>query len=148
MEYLMTYGWAILVVMIVGIVMWQLGIFNMGGTAPTSSGFPKIKPQLTSCKMTTAGAFSCLFTNGAGTAITINGTTVAYGSTVCTATAPVQGDTVGLNDNFQVSANGCPTGVQGDQYSVEVSVWYTQSVAGTFVARNESGIVKGGYEQT
>ena len=46
MEYLMTYGWAILVVMIVGIVMWQLGIFNMGGTTLTSTGFAKIKPQL------------------------------------------------------------------------------------------------------
>lgn len=28
MEILLTYGWAILIVMIVGIVLWQLGIFN------------------------------------------------------------------------------------------------------------------------
>ena len=28
MEYLMTYGWAILVVMIVGVVLWQLGVFG------------------------------------------------------------------------------------------------------------------------
>ena len=53
MEYLMTYGWAILVVMIVGIVMWQLGIFNMGGTTVTmdkpslrirDAGGDKVKP--------------------------------------------------------------------------------------------------------
>jgi len=28
MEYLMTYGWAILVVIIVGVVLWQMGLFN------------------------------------------------------------------------------------------------------------------------
>jgi uncharacterized protein (UPF0333 family) len=30
MEYLMTYGWAILVVIIVGIVLWQSGVFGTG----------------------------------------------------------------------------------------------------------------------
>jgi hypothetical protein len=46
MEYLMTYGWAILVIMIVGVVMWQLGIFHMGVIPPTASGFPVMKPLL------------------------------------------------------------------------------------------------------
>jgi hypothetical protein len=50
MEYLMTYGWAILVVMVVGVAMWQLGIFNMGGgSAPTAKGFSVMKPILTTC---------------------------------------------------------------------------------------------------
>jgi hypothetical protein len=144
----MTYGWAILVVMIVGIVMWQLGIFNIGGTAPTSSGFPKIKPQLTSCKMTTAGAFSCLFTNGAGTAITINDTGVASGTNACTVlVAPATGDLVSIGDNFQISYTGCPACIAGDPYSLDIWVWYTQSVAGTSVSRNDTGKVKGGCEQ-
>ncbi|HEX55264.1 MAG TPA: hypothetical protein ENF49_03960, partial [Candidatus Altiarchaeales archaeon] len=44
MEYLMTYGWAILVVMIVGVVLWQLGIFGGGpGAVNTAHGFSKIK---------------------------------------------------------------------------------------------------------
>jgi len=30
MEILLTYGWAILVVIIVGVVLWQMGIFNPG----------------------------------------------------------------------------------------------------------------------
>ena len=147
MEYLMTYGWAILVVMIVGIVMWQLGIFNLGSTSVTSSGFPKIKPQLTSCKMTTLGVFTCLFTNGAGTAIVIDGVTVV-GTAACAApTAPTQGQIVSVGDNFQVSASGCPTGVQGDPYSIDVYLAYNQTVAGTIVTRNDTGKIKGPYEQ-
>jgi len=39
----MTYGWAILVVMIVGIVMWQLGIFNLGTGATTMDRLLKDK---------------------------------------------------------------------------------------------------------
>ena len=71
MEYLMTYGWAILVVMIVGIAMWQLGIFNMGGTTVTSTGFAKIKPQLAGTGLTADGQFIGVFTNGVGTRIDI-----------------------------------------------------------------------------
>ncbi len=43
MEYLMTYGWAILVVIIVGIVLWQSGVF--GTSAGGISGFSKIRVE-------------------------------------------------------------------------------------------------------
>ena len=43
MEYLMTYGWAILVVTIALLVMWQLGIFNLSGSVSSgSSGFGEV----------------------------------------------------------------------------------------------------------
>jgi hypothetical protein len=32
MEYLMTYGWAILIIMIVVVVLFYLGVFNLGST--------------------------------------------------------------------------------------------------------------------
>ena len=35
MEYLITYGWAIMVVMIVGVVLWQLGVFGDTSTRLT-----------------------------------------------------------------------------------------------------------------
>jgi hypothetical protein len=147
MEYLMTYGWAILVVMIVGIVMWQLGIFNLGSTSVTSSGFPKIKPQLTSCKMSTAGAFSCLFTNGAGSGITINmiSATAGVGGT-CATTLPAINSKVAVGDNFQVSATGCKTGAVGDPYTATLYISYTVTVAGTDVTHNDTGLVRGPYE--
>ena len=42
MEYLMTYGWAILVVLIVGIVLWKTGLF--GTSATGQSGFNVLVP--------------------------------------------------------------------------------------------------------
>ncbi len=74
LEYLMTYGWAILVVMVVGITMWHLGMFNMGSAIPpTSTGFSVMKPLLPTCKMAddvfgypvAENGFSCQFVNNA-----------------------------------------------------------------------------------
>ncbi|MFH1126365.1 MAG: hypothetical protein V1703_04505 [Candidatus Altiarchaeota archaeon] len=136
--------------MIVGIVMWQLGIFNLGSTAVTSSGFPKIKPQLTSCKMTVNGDFSCLFTNGAGTAIIVNEQPALFtGAQECVdATAePTAGTRVGVGDNFMVSSSGCSEGSPGEPYSVDVYIYYNVTVAGVQVSHNDTGKVKGPYEQ-
>ncbi len=45
MEYVMTYGWAIIIVMIVGLALWSLGILNLGKTYPKGfSGFSGVRP--------------------------------------------------------------------------------------------------------
>lgn len=45
MEYLMTYGWAIIVVMIVGLALWNAGILKIGPTYPKGfSGFSGVRP--------------------------------------------------------------------------------------------------------
>jgi hypothetical protein len=93
MEYLMTYGWAILVVVAVGISMWRLGVFNIGSSAaPTESGFAVLKPLLPTCRIEDgiwgAGSrgFICQFVNGGGAPIsptqymtaTVNGHTCQF----------------------------------------------------------------------
>jgi hypothetical protein len=77
MEYLMSYSWAILVIMVVGVVMWQLGIFEIGGDAVTVTGFPSIKPILATCQAgnvpsqwgTSWRGIICQFTNSAAAEI-------------------------------------------------------------------------------
>ncbi|MBD3389005.1 MAG: hypothetical protein GF416_07960 [Candidatus Altiarchaeales archaeon] len=76
MEYLMTYGWAILVVAIVGIVLWQLGFLKSGSTSITSTGFIKIKPQLSATSLTATGIFTTVFTNTLGADLTVTGVKV------------------------------------------------------------------------
>jgi len=70
MEYLMSYGWAILVVLVIGVTLWQLGIFSAAPSTITSNGFPVIKPLLTACGMKKdvrfpgfMNGFECQFTN-------------------------------------------------------------------------------------
>jgi len=148
MEYLMTYGWAILVVMIVGIVMWQLGIFNLGGPSVTSTGFAKIKPQLALAKMTAAGAFTGGFTNGAGSTITVTTWTAneTRSTGACTTTAPAANTLVSTGDNFAVGATGCGTGTSGDPYTLVARFTYTQSVGGITVTHTDTGSIRGPFE--
>ncbi len=44
LEYLMTYGWALLIVVIVGVALWSLGVFNTNaGTVARLTGIPTIQ---------------------------------------------------------------------------------------------------------
>ncbi len=54
-EYLQTYGWAILVISVVGIAIWQLGILSPQGGINTSSGFKDIRILDQSIKYTNYG---------------------------------------------------------------------------------------------
>ncbi len=71
MEYLMNYGWAILVVLVVGIMLWQLGYLDMHAETITVSGFSRLKPQLAGTRLTTSGDFEATFTNAAGETVVI-----------------------------------------------------------------------------
>jgi hypothetical protein len=146
MEYLMTYGWAILVVMIVGIVMWQLGIFNMGGTTVTSTGFAKIKPQLAGTGLDHTGIFKGIFTNGVGTTIyatSASGILISEGS-ACVGVASPQ--TISAGQNFQITASGCKSGGAGDIYNLRVSIPYTVSIGDVTSQHTESGTIRGPME--
>ena len=91
MEYLMSYGWAILVVIIVGGVMWQLGIFEAQSGQASSTGFSNIKPILSTCEISEEAyysgrlnpGFKCQFINGAGTDITIGEINVSLNNEFC-----------------------------------------------------------------
>ncbi len=69
LEYLQTYAWAILVVLIVGVVLWQLGIFGPHRGPNTSSGFAAMKilnPSITYRETTEDNAFNFSFVNAVG----------------------------------------------------------------------------------
>jgi len=92
MEYLMSYGWAILVIMAVGGVMWQLGVFNVGGSVPpTATGFQALKPLLPTCEMRNLlwwppgnyNGFTCQFVNAAGGEIAIQDLMVTVDNDTC-----------------------------------------------------------------
>jgi hypothetical protein len=119
MEYLMTYGWAVLVVIVAGIVMWQLGTFNFEGqTSTTSTGFPRIKPQLTLMRVNESGYFIGTFTNGAGGPIVLNYVS-CEGIPVT-----VPAGTVSYGENFDVSGSCGLTGKRGDPYNLDIVISY------------------------
>jgi len=93
-EYLATYGWAILGVMIAVAVLWQLGIFDFGGMEPPGkSGFSTLVPSDWRCSN---NVMTLWLINSAGE--TLNNVTIsgnpcapnnldAGGMTVCSTSA-------------------------------------------------------------
>jgi uncharacterized protein (UPF0333 family) len=144
MEYLMTYGWAILVVIIVGVVLWQMGIFNpSGGTAPGSSGFGSVRAKDWSCSIVNGP--SVQWVNGAGEKITV---TVPTGATCVD---PADGSTVAAAGTFNASANAifvctwaaagsvCSDLNAGDRYEFTADLSWQPAAGG--IAHTESGKV-------
>ena len=141
MEYLMTYSWAILVVMLVGVAMWQMGIFNIGNaTATTMTGFPRIKPQLSLTSVTTDGNFTGIFTNGAGGTVDIER---VYGS--CDFTKPPP--SISMGKNFKITGLKCKVSCEaGDSYNLDVYVEYNLTAMGEVVAHRDMGTLRGPLE--
>jgi hypothetical protein len=72
-EYILSYGWVAMIVILVAVVLWYLGIFEPRvGYSFTSTEFGALKPLIASCSVGTnnwAGSvngITCTFSNGAG----------------------------------------------------------------------------------
>ncbi|MEM4347216.1 MAG: hypothetical protein QW802_01335 [Candidatus Altiarchaeota archaeon] len=145
MEYLMTYGWAILVVMIVGVVLWQLGIFGPSSTVNTCRGFSKVKVFDNSIRFAPAietDNFKFTIMNGAGQ--TITGTNISIGGCDCITCTDLQ---IGAGDTYAVTASCSPAKAPGESFSIPINITYVETVVGTPVVRVETGTCRGSAEK-
>lgn len=121
MEYITTYGWAILIILIVGVVIWQLGLLDINSRfTPGVSGFSMVVPvdwkvEAGSCTMYVE------FLNGAGEGIT-NAT--AVGGSDCDPTTVPAG---GMTTCSRVTS-ACGSG--GTAYNEFMTVTYRRSSDG------------------
>src|SRR4030042_2002506 len=73
MEYLMTYGWAILIVIIVAAALYALGVFNPATwTGTRTTGFPNIGVPQDWQYTGTSGQLQVVLRNGLGKAIDVS----------------------------------------------------------------------------
>lgn len=155
MEYLTTYGWAVLVVMIVGVVLWKMGIFShLSKTVSRCNDFEEIK-----CFDPTVQYIS-------GSSRILNATlTNALGSTIHITNVEAREDCmfsnnpdttlIGGGPNTEISVDAgdiiqfsCPTAnlvdkPLGDPFTVQVIITYRETVADEELTRNETGRLKG-----
>ena len=159
MEYLMTYGWAILVVMIVGVVLWQLGVFNVGQGNLVTTGFVKMQPLTPSIAYRNQ-SFRGSFTNALGTTIrlySVNLTESIAGTALCPlASQTVSADGTGTNNlsatlfpsikaggTFTIVNPGCPVKADGESFDLVVVIGYTATMGGISTNHTDTGHIKG-----
>lgn len=143
MEYLMTYGWAILVVIIVGIVLWQSGVFGTGSGGV--SGFDKVRVRDYSFSSATDN-LTVKFENAAGqtmknvwVVVANDGTTfynMSIGSTNTSNWAPGK-------EYALTSTNTTVCTAVGGGYSLDIQINYTSEAN---VPHTEAGTIRGKCE--
>jgi uncharacterized protein (UPF0333 family) len=157
MEYLMTYGWAILVVMIVGVVLWQLGVFNFGQGTVVPKDWNKMQPLVPTITYNGAAqTFTASFNNVGGTSakLTRINVTETYSNATCGTVyiGTVRLDsgtgnvTVAPGSAFKMDAATCPLLNRGDQYLMTITLTYNAVVGGISTSHTEIGTIRGNAE--
>ncbi|VVB55316.1 Uncharacterised protein [uncultured archaeon] len=143
LEFLMTYGWAIAVIVIAVVVAWQWGLFNFSGTIqPGSIGFWGVEPS--DFILSEDGSLSLSLFNTVGANVTLNYLNVTQGVT----SAEFYPNNVITNGNYSVvglPAGTLKRGSAGDRFEVFVVVEYSDERTGSDVHRS-SGRIWGMYE--
>ena len=139
LDFLMTYGWALLLVVLVVGALFALGIFDIGSfLGSRSSGFAQIKPV--GWKVDSTGAFTIKLQNNAGTDVNIT----AINATLRTNTlnnGTVTSITNGKQSGTLTVGTFSSPPAAGGSYSVAVSISYTDTA--TNFAYTDSGTVTG-----
>jgi hypothetical protein len=129
MEYLMTYGWAILIVIIVAAALYALGIFNPATyTQSTAVGFQGFQVPTGGWQVNDT-TVTIVLKNMAGANINITNIEATYAGTTTTSASPpyrVMGSNT--EETFYLSGLSGPS--QGASYSVTIGITYDNLVTG------------------
>jgi hypothetical protein len=150
LEYLMTYGWAILIVIIVGAALYSLGVFSPGTwTGKRTTGFAQF--QMVDFKFTTGGNLTMIIGNRLGKTVQLNKVVVTYKQTTCTqdninqVIGPNVQKTYNMNQVVNSSCTTWPTQVDlRTSYNLLVDFYYTDPDSG--LTHIDSGNLFGAIE--
>lgn len=148
-EYMVTYGWVLLIVALVAVLLWQMGILEITkDVTPGSRGFSQITPL--DWRMTTAGELTVTFLNDAGTILSIpaGGMLASVGPNSCTPEASVPSSDKNPyrpGEAIQITITDCPvTGKAGDYYRVNMTINYNNPKSG--ISHQSVGVLWGPLE--
>jgi len=141
-EFLMTYGWAILAIVIVAAVLWNMGIFKSSctATAPVQVFPAGSQLAVADWALTTNNALNMTVNNLAGNSITISAGSANFSSGSGVLAAPVS-IAAGGKEIVEIDASG--TGTAGTCFTGG-SVTLTYAVSGG-VPHSITGTMQGKY---
>jgi len=152
LEFLMTYGWAILIVIVIVVVAWQWGFFNPSGAVKKgSSGFWGVSPLDFSYMEN--GNLELSLKNGVGGGINITEVEVRGGTVIYSDTNPGTrmsggaGISPGSQSIYSLPSSGeseLPGGGIGSSYDLFLSIEYNDSR--TLEVYRSSGKIWGSIE--
>ncbi|MBU4406051.1 MAG: hypothetical protein KKB24_00525, partial [Candidatus Altiarchaeota archaeon] len=144
LEYIQTYAWAILVVLIVGVVLWQFGIFGQHSGVNVATGFSKIKVLEPSIKYdSTVDTLTFDIINGESIHIRILGNTTGGD---CNSTMTISNLGLDGGQTATVTLTGCTDLDASEAFDVPISIYYRIKIASDIIYRNDTGRIIGAVE--
>ena len=124
LDFLMTYGWAIALVVIIAAVLFALGIFDVSNfTGSRAAGFSGV--AVTGWNMNAAGTMSLKFANQVGQRISIDTVNVTIGNTSIVTALPAAPLNTGQTSETLSTVSNFGTQAVGSGYTAKVVISYT-----------------------
>ena len=147
MEFLMTYGWAILVVLAAIAALAYFGVLSPSTLLPERTTFTAPLANVDSALIENDGTVEIAFRNNVGTTITILNATGTYnGTDDCLNPTSLTGDVdtpIGNGEGFLIAWN-CSSGSTGDRFKAGLTFSYINQ--DTDQTRKHTGTVSGKYQ--
>ena len=143
MEYLMTYGWAVLVISIAAIIAWYFGLFNLGSTVGGGySGFGEVIPE--DFALRSDGTFIVVVENAVGAPITVTEVSARMlGTTKYAVDVPCNIST-GAAGSFTIT--GLPDGTPGERYTMNLVMVVFEDSRTPGISHTSAGKIWSNYE--
>jgi len=145
-EFLMTYGWAILAIVIVAAVLWNMGVFKgqCAKTAPVQVFGSGEQLQVSDWSLDANNDLTLQIKNLAGNDLSINSGTMYLPSTYTTVANGTLGSNVSVSSGGSASVTiaGNGTGNSGDCFTGTVNLAYSVTDG---VSHTVSGTIRGKY---
>jgi hypothetical protein len=123
LDFLMTYGWAIALVVIIAAVLFALGIFDVSNfVGSKAAGFSGVAVK--GWKLDTAGTFTMKVSNQVGQPIKINSVNVTIGSNTTSYSSPAIQLATGQDSGILTFSN-FNAQTSGSGYTAKVTIAYT-----------------------
>lgn len=122
MEYLMTYGWAILIVIIVAAALWVLVLPNLSVTQPVAAGFSGFQISSGNWQVNSTGAL-VVIKNVNSYTVQITDMRATYGSNTWSNASQIGQLAANGQATIYLSGTGGPS--TGSSYNVNVNITYT-----------------------
>lgn len=146
-EYLMTYGWMILLVIVIGGALYGLGVFNPStwSSGKRATGFASFQVKDWKLNSTPNGMVTVVLGNKYGESMTVTGVSVnrtgssANCSKIATTTLAENQETTYTTVN-----DDCATGLTGGKsYTLDIQIYFTSSGG---ITHTDSGVITGKVE--
>jgi uncharacterized protein (UPF0333 family) len=128
-EYLLTYGWTVVIMGIALVALWQMDVFKTQPPPPGCTGFEQVRPI--DCKADNSEKkIGLVLTNEAGAKIELRSVSADIFNTACTNPYnPGVKPQLRAGQTIQVNVTGCTFNDVGEYYKADITIDYHNVVS-------------------